>query len=138
MNKIVTLVYKEFPVDNALIENELGKQNYANKTPIKLTEHEPCGDGDVHYVLVDYDDGTSFKVCRPDTVAYKEQDTEELPVQKVFEIKLENILGYLEELSKQYNEGWEEARDNNIKYRLLIKSEEANKILKHVKYLIER
>lgn len=41
------------------------------KSPIRMTEHFPMGEGDVHYVYVEFDDGTAEKVCRPDFIGYK-------------------------------------------------------------------
>lgn len=68
----VTYVYKEHPLDIGISTYTIDVKKNDGRTPIEITEHQPQGEGDVHYCLVRFDNNTAVKICRPDLVGYKE------------------------------------------------------------------
>ncbi len=72
----VVSVYKELPIDGSCTMLELGK-TYLKKIVTSMEEHEPCGEGDVHYVIARFNDGYCEKICRPDIVRYEPEDKKE-------------------------------------------------------------
>lgn len=78
---MVTNCYKEYPISRTVQSISVGEKIFVKrdafcinqyKTVVSMNEHEPCGVGDTHYVMVFYDDGTATKICNPDSIEYKE------------------------------------------------------------------
>jgi hypothetical protein len=67
----VMSVFKEYPLDMSIFQKTVGHKTNYGDTPVRMEEHLPIGDGDVHYVEVYYDNGTMQRICRPDSVTYE-------------------------------------------------------------------
>ena len=67
----VRQVYKEYPVDNNYDLYFIGKVNKEYGSCVALKYHEPSGEGDAHYVDVEFSDGSSMRIFRPDTIDFE-------------------------------------------------------------------
>ena len=67
--RLLKSVYKENPIDESVYSYWLGLQKN-NQTVTQILYHEPCGEGDAHYVDVEFDDGNKMRIFRPDAIEF--------------------------------------------------------------------
>lgn len=70
MSNKVKSCYKEYPLDLGCSDFEIGKRKIDTRTPVEIFENIPQFEGDSHWCLVMFDDGSMTKVCRPDMIEY--------------------------------------------------------------------
>ena len=67
--KLLKSVYKENPVDESIYSYWLGEQK--NKSVVtEILYNEPRGEGDQHYVDVEFQDGCKMRIFRPDAIEF--------------------------------------------------------------------